>query len=141
MKYRRLGRSGLQVSELALGTMNFGGPTNETDSLRIIDRALDHGINLFDCADVYAGGASETIIGKALRGDGKRKNAFITTKAFLPTGDDPNDRGNSRHHLINACEKSLGPDSAGGCGAERRIVEPYQIHPPPGGRREVGPQV
>ncbi|CAB5081475.1 Oxidoreductase [Olavius algarvensis associated proteobacterium Delta 3] len=108
MKYRRLGRSGLQVSELSIGTMNFGGPTNETDSFSIIDTALEAGINLFDCADVYADGASEKIVGKALLRDGKRKNVIITTKAFLPTGEHPNDRGNSRHHLIHACEKSLG---------------------------------
>lgn len=67
MKYRRLGRSGLQVSEMSVGTMNFGGPTDETESFRIIDMAMDRGINLFDCADVYADGASEKIVGKALK--------------------------------------------------------------------------
>jgi len=107
MKYRRLGRSGLQVSEMSVGTMNFGGPTDEIESFRIIDMAMDRGINLFDCADVYADGASEKIVGKALKQDGKRKRVIVTTKAFWPTGDGPNDRGNSRHHLIQACEDSL----------------------------------
>ena len=107
MEYRRLGRSGLQVSELTLGTMNFGGPTNESESFAIIDKALDNGINLLDCANVYAGGLSEKIVGKALNRDGKRKKTLITSKAFMPTGENPNERGNSRHNLINACHESL----------------------------------
>ena len=65
MKYRRLGRSGLNVSELVLGTMNFGGPTEKDEATRIIDSAIDAGVNLFDCADIYAGGESERILGEA----------------------------------------------------------------------------
>ena len=107
MQYRRLGRSGLMVSELTLGTMNFGGPTDESTSSLMIEKALDYGINFLDCADVYAGGRSERILGNALKRSGKRQDVLVTTKAFLPSGDGPNDRGNSRHHLINSCQESL----------------------------------
>ncbi len=107
MEYRRMGRSGLKVSELVLGTMNFGLQTPEQDSFRIIDAAIDAGINLLDCANVYGQGESERIIGKALAASGKRRAVFITSKVFLPTGDGPNDQGNSRHHIMEACENSL----------------------------------
>jgi len=107
MNYRRLGRSGLMVSELSLGTMNFGGPTDENTAIRMIDTALDHGINLLDCANVYSDGRSESIIGKALKKSSNRRNVLVTTKAFLPTGNDPNERGNTRHNLINSCLTSL----------------------------------
>jgi aryl-alcohol dehydrogenase-like predicted oxidoreductase len=107
MEYRRLGRSGLKVSQLALGTMNFGNPTDKTESFRIIDKALDAGINILDCADAYADGESERIIGKALAENGKRKAVLITSKVFLPTGEGPNDGGNSKHHILTACESSL----------------------------------
>ena len=107
MKYRRLGRSGLMVSELVLGTMNFGHKTDRTESLSIIDAAIDAGINLIDCADVYSGGESERVLGEALRRDGKRKSVLLTSKVFLRTGDGPNDAGNSRHHIMEACENSL----------------------------------
>jgi aryl-alcohol dehydrogenase-like predicted oxidoreductase len=107
MQYRRLGRSGLMISELTLGTMNFGGPTDEATSLRMIDRALDHGINLLDCANTYAGGRSEKIIGRALKNNGKRQRVLLTSKVFMPTSDQPNSRGNSRHNLINSCRESL----------------------------------
>jgi len=107
MRYRRLGRSGLMVSELTLGTMNFGGPTNEATSLHMIDKALDYGINLLDCANAYAEGRSEQILGKALKGNGKRQNVLLTSKAFLPTSEQPNDCGNNRHNLINSCLASL----------------------------------
>lgn len=107
MEYRRLGRSGLKVSQLALGTMNFGNPTDKTESFRIIDKALDAGINILDCADAYADGESERIIGKALAKNGKRKSVLITSKVFLPTGEGPNDGGNSKHHILTACESSL----------------------------------
>jgi aryl-alcohol dehydrogenase-like predicted oxidoreductase len=90
MQYRRLGRSGLMVSELTLGTMNFGGPTTEATSLLMIDKALDYGINLLDCANVYAEGRSEQILGKALKRNGKRHES-----------------GNNRHNLINSCLTSL----------------------------------
>ena len=107
MKYRRLGRTGLMVSELVLGTMNFGDPTPEEESLRIIDAALDRGVNMLDCADVYAEGKSEGILGRALSRNGKRKEVFLTSKVFMRTGDGPNDGGNSKHHILSACESSL----------------------------------
>jgi aryl-alcohol dehydrogenase-like predicted oxidoreductase len=107
MKYRRLGRSGLKISELVLGTMNFGNQTDKNESFKIIDAAIDAGINILDCADVYAGGESERVIGEALTANGKRKEVFITSKVFLPVGDRPNDRGNSKHHILEGCENSL----------------------------------
>jgi aryl-alcohol dehydrogenase-like predicted oxidoreductase len=107
MRYRRLGRSGLKISELVLGTMNFGNPTDKNESFRIIDAAVDAGINLLDCADAYANGESERIIGEALTPNGKRKSILITSKVFLPTGEGPNDAGNSKHHILDACENSL----------------------------------
>ena len=107
MKTRRLGRSGLQVSTLALGTMNFGHPTGKREALQIIDAAIDGGINLLDCADVYADGKSERILGEALKKNGKRRQVFITSKVYWPTGSGPNDRGNARHRIIKACEGSL----------------------------------
>ena len=107
MEYRRLGRSGLKVSKLALGTMNFGNPTDRTASFKIINTAIDAGINMLDCADAYANGESERIIGEALAENGKRKNVFVTSKVFLPTGEGPNDAGNSKHHILAACENSL----------------------------------
>ena len=107
MHYRRLGRSGLMVSEYTLGTMNFGGPTDEASSFLMIDKSLDYGINIFDCANVYAEGRSESIIGKALKRNGRRHEVLLTSKAFLPTSNRPNESGNSRHNLINSCTKSL----------------------------------
>ena len=107
MQYRRLGRSGLMVSELTLGTMNFGGPTDEATSLLMIDKALDYGINFLDCANVYAEGRSEQILGKALKRTGKRHEVLVTSKAFLPTSERPNNSGNNRHNLINSCIESL----------------------------------
>jgi aryl-alcohol dehydrogenase-like predicted oxidoreductase len=107
MQYRRLGRSGLMVSELTLGTMNFGGPTTEATSFLMIDKALDSGINFLDCANVYAEGRSEKILGKALKRNGKRHEILLTSKAFLPTSERPNDSGNNRHNLINSCLESL----------------------------------
>ena len=107
MKYRRLGRSGLKISSLVLGTMNFGNPTGKEESFKIIDRAIEAGINLFDCADVYAQGESERILGEAFARNGKRKDIFITSKVFMRTGPGPNDAGNSKHHIIESCEASL----------------------------------
>ena len=107
MNYRRLGRSGLNVSELALGTMNFGYPTSAGESATIIDAAIDAGINLIDCADVYAGGQSEEILGNTLAKSHKRQKVLITSKVFNKTGKGPNDFGNTKHHILNSCEKSL----------------------------------
>jgi aryl-alcohol dehydrogenase-like predicted oxidoreductase len=107
MEYRRLGRSGLKISSLVLGTMNFGNPTPKEEAIQVIDRATEAGINLFDCADVYAGGESERILGQAFKQNGKRKDVLITSKVFMRTGPGPNDLGNTKHHIINSCEESL----------------------------------
>jgi aryl-alcohol dehydrogenase-like predicted oxidoreductase len=107
MEYRRLGRSGLQISVLALGTMNFGKSTEKGEAFRIIDTAIDAGINLLDCADVYAAGESERILGEALKRNGKRDKVLLTSKVFNRTGPGPNDLGNSRHHILESCDKSL----------------------------------
>jgi 1-deoxyxylulose-5-phosphate synthase len=107
MEYRRLGRSGLKIAPLVMGTMNFGGVTEKEESIRIIDEALDAGINLFDCADIYSGGESERVLGEALARDGKRKKTFVTSKCFMPAGEGPNDRGTSKHHIFESIEKSL----------------------------------
>ena len=105
MKYRRLGRTGLKVSEICLGTMTFGHNTDEPEATRIVDLAIDAGINFFDTANSYAGSASETILGKALRG--RRGNAVVATKFFNPMGGDVNSSGTSRFHLMHAVEDSL----------------------------------
>lgn len=107
MEYRRLGRSGLKISPLVLGTLNFGNPTPKQEAIRMIDRAIDAGINLIDSADVYAEGESERILGEALARNGKRKEVFITSKVFMKTGPGPNDAGNSKHHILESCEASL----------------------------------
>jgi aryl-alcohol dehydrogenase-like predicted oxidoreductase len=107
MKYRRLGRSGLMISEIVLGTMNFGNPTDKAESFKIIDAALSAGVNLFDCADVYAEGESERILGEAFSRNGKRQEVLITSKVFMRTGEGPNDAGNSKHHILAGCERSL----------------------------------
>ncbi|MBV9605613.1 MAG: aldo/keto reductase [Solirubrobacterales bacterium] len=113
MEYRQLGRSGLRISPLTLGTMTFGGQgkfqaVGETDvegARRQIDMALDAGVNVIDTADVYSDGAAEEIIGHAL--EGRRDRVLLFTKARFPMGPGPNDEGLSRHHLIQACEASL----------------------------------
>jgi aryl-alcohol dehydrogenase-like predicted oxidoreductase len=127
MEYRQLGRSGLRVSPLTLGTMTFGGrdkfskvgATDVDGARRHIDMALDAGVNLIDTADVYSSGASEEIVGQAL--GGRRDRVLIATKARFAMGSAPNDAGLSRHHLIEACEASL-----------RRLqtdhVDLYQVH-------------
>ncbi|OXM13831.1 aldo/keto reductase [Paenibacillus herberti] len=119
MTYRKLGGSGLHVSALGLGTNAFGKRTDEEESIRIIHAALDSGITFMDTANIYAGTRSETIIGKALAG--RRSDAVLTTKAGLPTGDGPGNRGASRSHLLKELEGSL-----------RRLgtdyVDLYQIH-------------
>ncbi|MHA6685516.1 aldo/keto reductase [Mesorhizobium sp. A556] len=114
MDYRTLGRSGLKISTLTMGTMTFGGggkfaaagKTDLTEARRQIDLCLDAGINLIDTANVYSSGLSEEIIGDAL--GGKRKNdVLIATKARMKVGTGPNDEGLSRYHLIRECERSL----------------------------------
>jgi aryl-alcohol dehydrogenase-like predicted oxidoreductase len=121
MNYRLLGRTGVRVSPLCLGAMNFGGPTSESESLRIIHAALDAGINLIDTADVYNAGESERVVGKAL--SGRRAEVVLATKVHGRTGQGPNEAGNSRLHILNACEQSL-----------RRLgtdyIDLYQVHRP-----------
>ena len=117
MKYTHLGRSGLQVSRLALGTMNFGELTEETVAFEIMDRAVDAGINFFDTADVYGGpqrpdmekgyGTSEEIIGRWLTRNGRRDQIVLATKVYQPMGLGPNDRHLSAYHIRRACEASL----------------------------------
>jgi 1-deoxyxylulose-5-phosphate synthase len=123
MEYRLLGRTGLRVAPLAIGTMNFANPTPEDEVARIIDCALDAGLNLLDTANSYNGGASEAAIGRALTASGRRDQVILATKAHYPTGPGPNERGNSRRHLLRACEDSL-----------RRLqtdyIDLYQIHRP-----------
>lgn len=127
MEYRALGRSGLKVSLLGLGTMTFGGrgqfaktgASDVAEATRMVDACLAAGVNLFDTADVYSAGASEEILGRAL--GARRPEVVLATKARFPMGRGPNDRGSSRHHLIAACEASL-----------RRLgtdwIDLYQLH-------------
>jgi aryl-alcohol dehydrogenase-like predicted oxidoreductase len=114
MEYRLLGGSGLKVSALSFGTGTFGGgneffkawgETDVAEASRLIDICFEAGVNLFDTADGYSDGRSEEILGKAL--EGKRNRALISTKAYFPMGDGPNDRGSSRYHLRRALEASL----------------------------------
>ncbi len=127
MEYRSLGRTGVQVSALCLGCMNWGDPksgTSEDDSIRIMHRSLDEGINFFDTADVYSRGISETITGRALAQDGRRDRVFLATKVYNKMDDnDPNAWGSHRYHIIKACEDSL-----------RRLgtdhIDLYQMHRP-----------
>jgi len=113
MDYRRLGRSGLFVSSLTLGTMTFGGsgPFNKVGSTdvagatRQVDMCLDAGVNLFDTADIYSSGKSEEILGGAI--SGRRDRLLLATKARMSVGEGPNDAGLSRHHIIRQCEASL----------------------------------
>jgi aryl-alcohol dehydrogenase-like predicted oxidoreductase len=107
MEYRRLGRSGLQISPAVLGTMNFGRPTQKDEAFRMVDASIDAGINLIDCADIYAKGESERILGEAFKRNGKRQDVLITSKVFNKMGPGPNDLGNTKHHILNACEQSL----------------------------------
>ncbi|MBV6306265.1 aldo/keto reductase [Candidimonas humi] len=114
MDYRFLGRSGLKVSELGFGAGTFGGKgalfsawgrTDVAEARRLIDICMEHGVNLFDAADVYSDGASESILGAAL--EGRRGRALISTKLTLRAGDGPNDVGASRHHLVAGIERAL----------------------------------
>jgi aryl-alcohol dehydrogenase-like predicted oxidoreductase len=124
MQTRVLGSTGVKVSQLCLGAMMFGawGNPDREESIRIIHRALDAGINFIDTADVYSGGESEEIVGKALAG-GRRENVVLATKAHATMGPDPNQQGSSRRWLIRECEASL-----------RRLgtdyIDLYQVHRP-----------
>jgi len=114
MEYRLLGRSGLRVPVLSFGTGTFGGgneffrawgASDVAEATRLVDICLEAGVNLFDTADIYSDGLSETILGKAIAG--RRDQVLISTKATFRMGSGPNDLGSSRHHLIRACEASL----------------------------------
>jgi aryl-alcohol dehydrogenase-like predicted oxidoreductase len=124
MNYRTLGKTGTKVSPLCLGAMMFGqwGNQDHDESIRIIHRALDAGINFIDTADVYSRGESEEIVGKALAG-GKRDDVVLATKVHGKMGDDPNELGNSRRWIVREVENSL-----------RRLktdwIDLYQIHRP-----------
>jgi aryl-alcohol dehydrogenase-like predicted oxidoreductase len=105
MRYRVLGSSGIKVSELCLGTMMFGGPTDEAEARRIVDHAAESGVNFIDTADVYANGRSEVIVGPAIKE--KRGRWVLATKGAQRTGPDVTDMGLSRRHLMRAVETSL----------------------------------
>ncbi len=114
MDYNRLGHSGLRVPALSFGTATFGGgndffkawgATDAGGASRLIDVCLDHGVSLFDSADVYSNGLAEQILGEAIKG--KRNRLLISTKATFPTGDGPNEFGSSRQHLVEAVDKAL----------------------------------
>lgn len=123
MQYRTLGRTGIKVSPYALGAMMFGamGNPDHDDSIRIIGKALDAGINLIDTADMYSRGESEQIVGKAIQG--RRDDVVLATKFWGPMGEDPNQRGGSRRWIMTAVEDSL-----------RRLqtdhIDLYQLHRP-----------
>ncbi|MBI3517036.1 MAG: aldo/keto reductase [Proteobacteria bacterium] len=106
MDYRRMGLSGLKVSEICLGTMTFGHGTDDAEAARIVSTALDAGVMFFDTANGYSNGASETMLGRAL--GKRRREAVIATKVFNPMGPGPNDSGMSRAHIMQAVEDSLG---------------------------------
>jgi aryl-alcohol dehydrogenase-like predicted oxidoreductase len=105
MKYRVLGRSGVQVSQLCFGTMSFGGDADAAESARLYRACRDAGINFFDTADQYSKGRSEEILGELMRAE--RAELVIATKCFNPTGTDINARGSSRRHVVRALEASL----------------------------------
>src|SRR6266540_1474934 len=127
MEYRHLGRSGLQVSVLTMGTMTFGGTgvfanvgsTGVDEARRQVDQCLEAGVNLIDTADVYSNGMSEEIVGEVLKG--RREQVLLATKVRMPMGPGPNDAGLSRHHIVSGCEASL-----------RRLdtdhIDLYQVH-------------
>ncbi|MDR3510742.1 MAG: aldo/keto reductase [Caulobacteraceae bacterium] len=128
MEYRLLGRSGLKVSVLTMGTMTFGGKgafakvgdVELDDARRQIDMCLDAGVNLIDTADIYSAGLSEAIIGQALAG-ARKNGVLIASKARFAMGAGPNDRGLSRHHLVQACEASLKR-------LRTDVIDLYQVH-------------
>jgi 1-deoxyxylulose-5-phosphate synthase len=119
MRYKRLGRTGLKVSEICLGTMTFGSQADEQASRAIVRRALDAGVNFFDTANVYNAGVSEEFTGRAL--EGVRRDIVLATKVHGKMGPGPNDQGQSRKHIMDAIEQSL-----------RRLgtdyIDLYQVH-------------
>ncbi|MFI9782975.1 aldo/keto reductase [Kitasatospora sp. NPDC051984] len=125
MKYRHLGSTGIRVSQLCLGTLMFGswGNRSATDSIAILNRAMEAGVNYIDTADSYSRGESEEIVGKALAMSGRRDRVVLATKVHSPMGADPNSRGNSRRWIHQAVDNSL-----------RRLgtdwIDIYQVHRP-----------
>jgi aryl-alcohol dehydrogenase-like predicted oxidoreductase len=127
MEYRPLGRSGLKVSSLAMGTMTFGGAGifSKVGSVQVdeareqVALCIESGINLIDTADIYSGGMSERIVGDAVKG--RRADVLLTTKVRFATGDGPNDAGSSRHHIVAACEASLRR-------LQTEYIDLYQLH-------------
>src|ERR1051325_2193013 len=113
MKYARLGKSELQVSQLCLGMMSYGSSKwrpwvlDEEEARPFVKHALETGINFFDTADMYSLGRSEEVLGNAIRDFGKRENVIIATKVFFPMSDDPGDRGLSRKHILESIDRSL----------------------------------
>ena len=105
MEYRNLGRCGLKVSEICLGTMTFGNGADQAEATRMVDAAFAAGVNFFDTANAYVGGVSETMLGEALKG--RRRDAVVASKVFNPMGGRPNDSGMSRLHIMQAVEDSL----------------------------------
>ncbi len=105
MQYRNMGRTGVKVSAMCLGTMVYGNQVSETEAINIIGRALNAGVNFLDTADIYAEGRSEEIVGKALKG--KRHSVVLATKVAVRTGPDANDVGLSRKHIMKGIEDSL----------------------------------
>ncbi|MGE5406153.1 MAG: aldo/keto reductase [Methanosarcina sp.] len=128
MEYKRLGNTGMKVSAICLGTMTYGKPNdrwqwalNEEDSRPFIKKALELGINFFDTADVYSYGASEEVVGSALRDFAKREEIVLATKVFNPMSNDPNNRGLSRKHIMSSIDASLKR-------LKTDYVDLYQIH-------------
>jgi aryl-alcohol dehydrogenase-like predicted oxidoreductase len=121
MDYRLLGRTGVRVSPLCLGTMNFGAATDEPASVRIVHAALDAGLNFVDTADVYNEGRSEEFLGRALAG--RRDQVVLATKVHFRVGPGPNDSGNSRLHILRACDDSLQR-------LQTDYIDLYQVHRP-----------
>jgi aryl-alcohol dehydrogenase-like predicted oxidoreductase len=124
MEYRRLGRTGVLVSPLCLGLMNFGGVTSEKDSFEIMQKAVDGGINFFDTANVYNNGESERVTGKFLKERILREQIVLATKVFSNMGDRPNEGGGTRYHIMKACEDSLQR-------LQTDHIDLYQLHRPP----------
>lgn len=123
MEYRTIGRTGVKVAPIVFGSGNFADPTPEDEAARLINRALDGGINMIDTADSYVRGESERFIGRTLAANGRRREVILGTKTFYPVGPGPNDAGTSRLHIIEACENAL-----------RRLqtdyIDLFQLHRP-----------
>lgn len=123
MEQRPLGTTGLSVAPLCLGAMNFGDPTDADESARMIDRAIDGGINMIDVADVYAGGESEKILGTALAANGKRDDIVLATKVGMPRGKGDPAQWHRREHIVASCEQSLES-------LRTDHIDLYQLHRP-----------